>query len=210
MKLTGSYTFHGPREEVWAVLMDPDVLARSLPGVQKLEPVGDGQFEAVLNIGLAAVRGQYSGKVTISDQDPPAHYMMKVAGRGTAGFIQGQGLLDLIDQDATTVLQYQGDVTIAGTLAGVGQRLIEGAARTLIQQTLQSLDQELEARRQPPALPEGVPPVAPAPVIPWRRVALVGAGVTVAVAVSVAVIVAVGVGVVDRMALRAGSKTSRL
>lgn len=148
MKIAGTYTFPASVDEVWAAINDPEVLARSIPGCQKLDQVGEHEFESTLKIGLQAVKGVYSGRVKLDDLQPPNHYRINIDGKGSNGFLKGTGTIDLeaTDGDATK-LTYSGDAQIGGTIASVGQRLIDGASKTLINQSLKALAQQIEQRK---------------------------------------------------------------
>ncbi|MFN8496506.1 MAG: carbon monoxide dehydrogenase subunit G [Anaerolineae bacterium] len=190
MKISGSYTFNAPQDEVWALLMDPDAIAKAIPGVDHFAPVGDHIYEAQIKLGLGAVSGQYSARITLSDIEAPIHYKMTIGGKGQRGFVNASGTIDLVPQDDRTLCNYAGDAALGGQLAGVSQRLMEGAAKTIIAQGFKSLDGQLAERRAAaavPAIPEGVgpaarpvspPPYAPAPAAPsvawpWVGVAAV-------------------------------------
>ena len=164
MKIHGSYTFDAPQDEVWALLMDPQAIAKAIPGVENFHPIGENDYEAQLKLGLGAISGQYAGRVTISDVDAPTHYKMTVGGKGQRGFVNGHGEINLEPQDAKTVVHYMGDAALGGQLAGIGQRLVEGAARTLINQGFKSLEAQLAERRAavaPAPAPEVEAPPAP-------------------------------------------------
>lgn len=146
MKISGTYSIDAPREEVWSAINDIEVLARTIPGCQKLEQVGENVFESTLKVGLQAVKGVYHGSVTLSDIKPPHSYRIVVDGKGSNGFLHGEGGVELEDDAGKTKLIYSGNANIGGTLATVGQRLIEGASRTLINQALKALDAQVQAR----------------------------------------------------------------
>ncbi len=188
MKISGSYTFNAPQDEVWDLLMDPNAIAKAIPGVDHFEPVGEHAFEAQLKLGIGAVSGQYAGRVTLSDIEAPTHYKMTIGGKGQRGFVNASGTVDLVGQDTQTLVNYHGDAAIGGQLAGVSQRLVEGAAKTLINQGFKSLESQLAERRAaaaappPTPTPEAVgpaprpvspPPYAPAaPGLPWTWVVI--------------------------------------
>ena len=131
MKLSGSYTFSAPREEVWELLNDPVTLQRIIPGCERLEQIGEDLYAADIKLGLAGVRGDYSGTVRIADQRPPEHYQLEGDGRGKPGFAKGVGTVELTaDADDKTTMRYKADAQV-GDVAGIGQRLIEGAARSI-------------------------------------------------------------------------------
>ncbi|MEF3275278.1 MAG: carbon monoxide dehydrogenase subunit G [Chloroflexus sp.] len=147
MKIAGNYTFAASREEVWAALNDPEVLARTIPGCQRLEQVGENEYESTLKIGLQAVRGVYSGRVKIDNIRPPESYDIHVDGKGNNGFLKGSGTIVLREQNGHTIIDYGGEAHVGGTIASVGQRLLDGAAKTLISQSLKALAAQIEARR---------------------------------------------------------------
>ena len=172
MKIAGNYTFAATRQEVWDALNDPEVLARTIPGCQRLDQVGENEYESTLKIGLQAVRGIYTGRVKIDNLQPPASYEIHVDGKGTNGFLKGSGGIILREDGANALLEYSGEAQIGGTIASVGQRLIDGAAKTLINQSLKALSAQIEARRAnltPPApeptstTPEPTPTAPPEP-----------------------------------------------
>jgi carbon monoxide dehydrogenase subunit G len=145
MKLAGTQTFPAPRQKVWNFLTDPDCLARCMPGCEKLETTGENEFSGVINVGLAAVKGVYNGKVKLEEIQPPAHYKMSLDGKGKQGFIKGAGIIDLEEQSGQTVLKYSGDVQVGGPLASVGQRMIDGAAKMMIGQFFTAMEAEVKA-----------------------------------------------------------------
>jgi uncharacterized protein len=164
MKIQGSHTFSAPREQVWRALLDPAILARTLPGCERLERVGENDFQGVLNVQVGPVKGQFQGTLQLSDLRPLEGYHMKLDGKGPAGFMTGEGDLNLADAGGSTVLAYDLDTQVGGRVAGVGQRLIESSAKSITRQGLEGLARELAA--MPPVstgTAEPVPAAAPAP-----------------------------------------------
>ena len=129
--------------------MDPSVLARALPGGEQLERVDENRYRAVMNVKVGPVQGRFEGKIEIDDIAAPERYVMRVDGQGAPGFVNGEGLLQLAEQDGGTLLTYAGDVNVGGRIAGVSQRLIESTARSITRQGLQVLEQMIQARMQP-------------------------------------------------------------
>lgn len=147
MKLEGEHVFKGPREAVWEMFYDPEVLASALPGTQKLEMVAENEYEGAMNVRIGPVSGSFTGKLVISDVVEPESCTLTVDGRGTPGFAKGVGRVEFIDQgDGTTLMKYEGDMNIGGALASVGQRMIDSVAKTMIRQAFEVLDKALEAR----------------------------------------------------------------
>jgi len=146
MKLEGTYKVAAPRDIVWKNLLNPDVLARTIPGCEKLEPNPDGSFNAELKIGIGMVRGTYRGRVEILDQVPPEHFQMKVDGQGSGGFLKGQGTLTLTESGNETLISYTGEAQVGGLFASVGQRMILSAARQIVEQFFQDFAKTVAAQ----------------------------------------------------------------
>jgi carbon monoxide dehydrogenase subunit G len=148
MKLEGEYVFNGPREEVWELVRDPDVLSSALPGAQSLNRVSDNEYEGEMNVRIGPVAGIFSGRIVVSDEVPPESYTLTVDGKGAPGFIKGTGHVQLIDQgDGTTLLKYAGEVQIGGKLASVGQRMLDTVSKSMTRQGLETLNKALQARK---------------------------------------------------------------
>ncbi len=143
MRIEGNETLHAPRERVWALLDDPQALASCTPGMQELRPVGPDEFEAVLSIGIAAVRGTYKGKLRVTERTPPERYAVQVEGSSGAGFVRAAGVLELEDRGAETGVRWSGEVQVGGALT-IGSRMIPGIARMLAAQFFQCLDRKLQ------------------------------------------------------------------
>jgi carbon monoxide dehydrogenase subunit G len=142
MELVGEYTFKAPRERVWKLLLDPEVLKASLPGCEKLEQIGPDEYAATMKIGVAMIRGTFNGKVKITDKQEPERYTMSVDGSGPQGQVSGVGTLELVDQGDSTLVRYKGDANVRGTLARVGARVVQPAAKMIVGQFFDKMEKE--------------------------------------------------------------------
>lgn len=120
-------------------MQDPEVLAHAIPGCESLEKIGDGEYRMKMKMALAAFSGAFEGKVRISEQQPPSSFRLDVEGSGKIGFLKGGGLLKLEPSGSETSVTYDGDVQVGGTIAAVGQRLIESTAKTMIRKFFSNL-----------------------------------------------------------------------
>jgi uncharacterized protein len=146
MKIAGEQILSAPREMVWKLFNDPERLSRLIPGCDKLETLGPSEFAGMVNVGIAAVKGLYSGKLKLEELRPPEHYKMLVEGKGRQGFMRGSGTLDLEARNsAQTVVKYSGDVQIGGPLMQVGQRVIDSASKMMLGQFFAAAEAELKA-----------------------------------------------------------------
>ena len=134
MDLSGDHTFAAPRERVWQFLLDPETLRHCLPGCERLDEIGPDEYTATMKIGVAMIRGTYQGRVKITDKQEPERYRMLVEGKGAAGQISGEGLLELFDEGGQTRVHYSGSANVRGTLARVGARVMQPAANLIVGQ----------------------------------------------------------------------------
>lgn len=145
MKLEGSSDIPAPRDRVWAAFLDPDTLAKAIPGCEKLEAVGEGEYKAVMKVGVAAIKGTFEGKVRLFDLEPPTRYRMAVEGSGGPGFVRGEAVMELSDADGGTRVSYSAEVQVGGLIAGVGQRMLGGVSKMMLDQFFSRMTELLAA-----------------------------------------------------------------
>lgn len=147
MKIKGEYTFNGAQEDVWKILRDPDMLVLALPGTKSLKQVGENEYEGELQVHIGPIVGSFGGKLTVSNEVPPASVTLTVEGNGKIGFVKGSGDVILIGQgDAKTLVQYSGEIQIGGRVASVGQRLFDTVSKSMIEQGFNKLNGILQDR----------------------------------------------------------------
>ena len=132
MEMTGEYRIPAPRPTVWSALNDPAILQACIPGCESLERGAENEFKATVRAKVGPVSARFSGKVTLSDFDPPKGYRISGEGEGgVAGFAKGGATVALAEKDGGTALTYDVEAQIGGKLAQLGQRLINGSAKKL-------------------------------------------------------------------------------
>src|SRR4030095_836901 len=151
MKIQGTHQANAPRDRVYQLLTNPEVLKRCIPGCERLEQTAQNTYSATIKAGVGSIKGIFNGTVKLEDLRPPEHFRMLVEGKGTPGFLKGTGELDLEAQGQDTVVHYSGDIQVGGTIASVGQRMIQATSKMTAAQFFTAL--EAEARRD-----EGAPP----------------------------------------------------
>jgi len=161
MKVSGTAVLHGPAEKVYAVLNDPAVLVRTIPGCERLEQVGPDSYKATISAGVASIKGSFSGEVHLSDQRPPHSLVLHAAGAGTPGTVSADVKVTLTDNgDGTTLLSYDADAVVGGMIGGVGQRVLTSVAKKTAGEFFTAVDAVL--RGEEPAAPAAVG-AAPSP-----------------------------------------------
>lgn len=130
MTMNGEVTLPATRERVWAALNDPEVLKSCIPGCEELTKVSDTELVAKARVSVGPVKAPFSGKVTLSDLDPPNGYRISGEGQGgVAGFAKGGATVRLEEAEGGTRMTYDVDAQVGGKLAQLGGRLINGVAK---------------------------------------------------------------------------------
>jgi carbon monoxide dehydrogenase subunit G len=151
VRLDGGAVLHAEPERVWAVLTDPAVLARTIPGCESLERVGEDSYRMDVSAGVGAIRGTYAGEVHLTDQQPPTSYVMHASGAGAPGQVRATVRIELSPCDEGTTLTWSADAVVGGPVAGVGQRMIGGVAKRTAGQFFAAVDAELTGTVAAPA-----------------------------------------------------------
>jgi len=132
MDMTGERRIPASRQRVWEGLNDPEILKQCIPGCETVEKLSDTEFTAKVVARVGPVRASFSGKVTLSDLDPPSGYTISGEGTGgVAGFAKGGAKVTLDEDGGETVLRYGVQAQVGGKLAQIGSRLIDAAARKM-------------------------------------------------------------------------------
>lgn len=132
MDMQDSQRIEAPRETVWAALNDPEVLKACIPGCETVEKTGENELEAKVTLKIGPVKASFTGKVTLSNIDPPNGYTISGEGQGgVAGHARGGADVRLeLDGDAT-ILHYTVKAEVGGKIAQLGSRLIDSTAKKL-------------------------------------------------------------------------------
>lgn len=140
MKITGTHTLLGiTPDEAYTRMQDPVVLGGAMPGCESLEIIGDNEYKMKMKMAMASLSGAFEGKVKITDQSPSDHFRLSVEGSGKLGFMKGEGLISFSPSTDGTNVAYEGDVQVGGTIAAVGQRLIDATAKMMIKRFFEKI-----------------------------------------------------------------------
>src|SRR5690242_3413194 len=145
MKIEGSHTIKAPRESLYQLMVDPEILLRCVPGCQSLEAAEDGSYKMTLKAGVGSIKGVFTGSIKLEELREPEHYKMIVDAKGPAGFLKGEGLIDLTELGEETVVNYTGETTVGGTIAAVGQRMVQSTAKMMAGQFFAAIEAEAAA-----------------------------------------------------------------
>jgi len=132
MDIFSSYTFNAPPERVWDLLMDPAAISSCIPGCTRFEPDGADRYKVTLTMSLAAITGTYEGTVVLSDKTVHTSYRLEMEGHGRPGFVKGTSVIGLRPDGEATAVDVSGAVHTGGPIARVGQRLIGGVAKMML------------------------------------------------------------------------------
>jgi carbon monoxide dehydrogenase subunit G len=164
MDMTGERLIPAPRAAVWQALNDVEVLKASIPGCQEITRHSDTELSAKVGLKIGPVSANFTGKVQLTDLDPPNGYTIGGEGNGgVAGFAKGGAKVRLSDApDGATMLGYDVSAQVGGKIAQLGARLIDSTAKQLAEQFFDRFTAEV-TRRNAPADAPTPPPATAAP-----------------------------------------------
>jgi uncharacterized protein len=145
MKIEGSHAIKAPRDLLYQLMIDPEILRRCVPGLQSLEAAGDDYYKMTLKAGVGSIKGVFTGSIKLEEMREPEHYKMIVDAKGPAGFLKGEGLIGLTEQGEETLVYYTGETSVGGTIAGVGQRMVQSTAKMMAGQFFSAIEAEAVA-----------------------------------------------------------------
>jgi carbon monoxide dehydrogenase subunit G len=154
MHFAGQVAIRASRDRVWAFLIDPNQVGPCGPGVESVEVVDATHCRARAKVGVGFVSARFAVDLEIAEQDPPARAVIRAHGQAPGSAVDATAAMTLGDgENGATVMDWTADVAIAGTIASVGARLIEGTANKMIGQTFDCIRSRLEAPAEATASP---------------------------------------------------------
>ena len=145
MQLTGRYAFTVPVPRMWDALTDKNFLIKVIPGCKQMTEVEPDHFKLDIEMGIAGIKGKYTGTVKISEKKLHKSYRMTVEGSGKPGWVKANGLIEFNEENGATQVSYTGEFQAGGLIAGIGQRLLEGAAKLTVGQFFKAVEKQLLA-----------------------------------------------------------------
>jgi carbon monoxide dehydrogenase subunit G len=174
--MQGSRVLAADRPQAWDALNDPEVLKACIPGCDRIESTGPNAYAIGMSVKVGPVSAKFTGKILLEDVNPPESYTLKFEGQGgAAGFGKGTSQVRLEPRDSGCELFYTVNAQVGGKIAQVGQRLIDGVARSMAEDFFKRFEGELQKRHPAPApAPEAGAPEATAAVAAGPRGAASG------------------------------------
>jgi carbon monoxide dehydrogenase subunit G len=144
MQFQGTVEIDAPRERVWAFLMDPDQVGGCGPGVESIEAIDADHFKARAKVGIGFISARFVVDMTVAERNEPDLAVLKAHGQAPGSAVDATATMALSGPaEGPTTMDWSADVSIAGTLASVGARLIEGTANKMIGQTFDCIRAKL-------------------------------------------------------------------
>ena len=146
MQFSGTVEIAAARDRVWAFLMDPNLVGSCGPGVESIEVVDDDHFKAKAKVGVGFISARFTVDMSLAERTEPDHAQIKAHGQAPGSAVDATADMTLSGPpEGPTGMAWSADVSIAGTLASVGARMIEGTANKMIGQTFDCIRAKLEA-----------------------------------------------------------------
>ena len=132
MEIEDEHLLSAPRQAVWELLNDPEVLRFCIPGCESLEKTDADAMAATVTVKIGPIKARFAGEVQLVDLNPPESYAIVGEGKGgIAGFAKGRADVHLEERADGTLLRYKVTVQIGGKIAQLGSRLILSTSKKL-------------------------------------------------------------------------------
>ena len=149
MDMQGSRHLAVTQQQAWDALNDPEVLKICIPGCDKVEATGENQYAIGMSVKIGPVAARFNGRIQLVDVLPPNSYTLSFEGQGgAAGFGKGTAKVNLAPavEGAGCELNYTAQAQVGGKIAQVGQRLVDGVARSMAEDFFRRFDEEMQRR----------------------------------------------------------------
>lgn len=146
MDVKGEVLVEAKQDTVWKALNDQAVLKAATPGCKSLEEEEPDHYKADITLGIAAVRGQYEADIKILDKDEPNQYRLIMNADSSAGFVEGDAVVQLEYEEGKTKIKYEGTAKVGGLIAGVGQRILSGIAKMIVKDFFKKIAKEVQTQ----------------------------------------------------------------
>ncbi|MGQ0704470.1 MAG: CoxG family protein [Gemmatimonadales bacterium] len=147
MIVEGTHSLPGAPERIWDLLLDPDVLAKAMPGTRALARTAPDRYEGKMAVGIGPITAaEFDLVITLADVQRPVSYRMGIDAKGRHGFSRGTAQVELVPQGEGTMMRYRADLQIGGKIAALGQRLLDSVSKLLVRQGLGALSREVSLR----------------------------------------------------------------
>jgi carbon monoxide dehydrogenase subunit G len=148
MEISGKINFDYSAEVIWEAMHNPELLKNAIPGCQDLSLVADGEYDVGLKLGVAAVKGDYTGKVVLKDLEVPYQYILNAEGSGKPGFVSAEMDCKIIPDGDGCQLIWECNADIGGMIAGVGSRVIGGIAKFMAGKFFKDMEKQLKTHQR--------------------------------------------------------------
>lgn len=146
MHFSGTVDIAAPRDKVWAFVIDPNQVGTCGPGVESIEVVDDRHFKATAKVGIGFISLRFVVDMEFAELNAPDDATIKAHGQAPGSAVDATAEMRLSDgPDGGTRMDWSADVNLAGSVASLGARLIEGTANKMIGQTFDCMRTKLEA-----------------------------------------------------------------
>jgi carbon monoxide dehydrogenase subunit G len=147
MEMQGTRQLAITQQQAWDALNDPEVLKLCIPGCDKIEATAENQYSMAVSLKIGPLAAKFTGKISLSDINPPISYTITFEGQGgPAGFGKGNAKVQLAPNADGLELAYAVHATVGGKIAQVGQRLIDGVAKSMAEDFFKRFDNEMQSR----------------------------------------------------------------
>ena len=166
MKVSGERTFDAPLAVVWSVLNDPSRMAQTMPGVEGFEIQDDRHWTANVKVPLGLGGLRMTIAMEKVEEREPDYAKLNAKGQGVGAMMNMVTQFRLAEAGGGTKMDWEADVSIAGPVGSMGQRVLQPIVNQQVGNVLSALDAQVRdaagaGGTAPVGAEEGIHPAAP-------------------------------------------------
>jgi uncharacterized protein len=143
VKVEGTKRLDAPQELVWEVLMDPERMAKLLPGVESFEVHDEDHWTAAvkLPLGMGGLKLKFAFEQL--EKRPMDYAKLSAKGQGVGAIVNMQTEFHLAPNGDGTSMRWVADVRVAGPIGSMGQRVFQPIVNQQVTAVLDALEAQV-------------------------------------------------------------------
>ena len=144
MELNGKRNVETDPATLWNMLMDIEILPKIVPGISKLEKIGENTYKSTLEVKFGPLSGEFTGDMQMEDIRHQRSFILNAQQHNKIGTVNSVMKIELMSIPGNkTEVAFTGEVTISGLMKMMGEKILGGVTDMLTKQFFTNLDHEI-------------------------------------------------------------------
>ncbi len=146
MRIEGVRAFDAAREDVFAALVDPDLVSATMPGLESLEIQDADHWTGQIKLSVAP---RLKVSFEVRERRAPEHARLYAHGKGLGAGLTLDTSFDLAGTEGPTTMSYVVEFSLSGLLGRLGEAALRPVAERQVDRLLRAVEQRVAGSPQP-------------------------------------------------------------